>query len=101
MREELPGRPCSVAAALSLIGEKWALLAVREIAFGNKRVDAIAGNTGAPRARLAARLRALEAGGVVARRQYCEHPPRYEYELTEARPELRGALTPPRDWGGQ
>ena len=55
MREELPGRPCSVAAALNLVGEKWALLAVREIAFGNKRFDVIARNTGAPRDRLAAR----------------------------------------------
>src|SRR5487761_406674 len=99
MREELPGRPCSVAAALNLIGEKWALLAVREIAFGNKRFDAIARNTGAPRDRLAARLRALEAGGVVARRQYCEHAPRYEYVLTEAGHELRGAPTARRAWG--
>jgi DNA-binding HxlR family transcriptional regulator len=47
MREDLPGRPCSVAAALNLIGEKWALLAVREIAFGNKRFDAIARHCGA------------------------------------------------------
>ena len=93
MREELPGRPCSVAAALNLVGEKWALLAVREIAFGNKRFDAIARNTGAPRDRLAARLRALEAAGVVERRQYSEHPPRYEYELTEAGLELRSVLT--------
>jgi DNA-binding HxlR family transcriptional regulator len=93
MREELPGRPCSVAAALNLIGEKWALLAVREIAFGNKRFDAIARNTGAPRDRLAARLRALESGGVIERRQYSEHPPRYEYDLTEAGLELRGVLT--------
>ena len=61
MREELPGRPCSVAAALNLIGEKWTLLAVREIAFGNKRFDVIAKNTGAPRDRLTARLRTLEA----------------------------------------
>ena len=99
MREELPGRPCSVAAALNLIGEKWALLAVREIAFGNKRFDAIVRNTGAPRDRLAARLRALEAGGIVARRQYSEHPPRYEYELTEAGQELRGVLTALRSWG--
>jgi DNA-binding HxlR family transcriptional regulator len=99
MREELPGRPCSVAAALNLIGEKGALLAVREIAFGNKRFDAIARNTGAPRDRLAARLRALEAGGVVARRLYSEHPPRYEYELTEAGQELRGVLTALRAWG--
>ena len=99
MREELPGRPCSVAAALNLVGEKWALLAVREIAFGNKRFDAIVRNTGAPRDRLAARLRALEAAGVIARRQYSDHPPRYEYELTEAGRELRAVLQALRAWG--
>jgi DNA-binding HxlR family transcriptional regulator len=99
MRDELPGRPCSVAAALSMVGEKWALLAVREITFGNRRFDEIARNTGAPRDRLAARLRALEAGGVVIRRQYSEHPPRYEYELTEAGRDLRSVLTVLRAWG--
>lgn len=99
MREDLPGRPCSVAAALNLVGEKWALLAVREIAFGNKRFDAIAHNTGAPRDRLTARLRALEAAGVVARRPYSDHPPRYEYELTEAGRELRTVLLALRAWG--
>jgi DNA-binding HxlR family transcriptional regulator len=104
MREELPtrqlpGRPCSVAAALNLIGEKWSLLAVREIAFGNKRFDQIARNTGAPRDRLAARLRALESAGVVERRRYSEHPPRYDYELTEAGRELRVVLQALRDWG--
>jgi DNA-binding HxlR family transcriptional regulator len=99
MREELPGRPCSVAAALNLVGEKWALLAVREIAFGNKRFDVIARNTGAPRDRLAARLRSLEAAGVVARVPYSDHPPRYEYELTEAGQELRAVLTALRAWG--
>jgi DNA-binding HxlR family transcriptional regulator len=99
MREELPGRPCSVAAALNLIGEKWTLLAVREIAFGNKRFDAIAKNTGAPRDRLAARLRTLEAAGVVERRLYSEHPPRYEYELTQSGQELRAVLTVLRGWG--
>ena len=99
MREELPGRPCSVAAALNLIGEKWTLLAVREITFGNKRFDAIAKNTGAPRDRLAARLRTLEAAGVVERRLYSEHPPRYEYELTQSGQELRAVLTVLRGWG--
>src|SRR5579875_2888337 len=99
MRDDLPGRPCSVAAALNLVGEKWALLAVREITFGNKRFDAIARNTGAPRDRLATRLRALEAAGIVARRPYCEHPPRYEYELTPAGQELRIVLQALRTWG--
>src|ERR1700735_3077274 len=99
MREELPGRPCSVAAALNLIGEKWTLLAVREITFGNKRFDAIAKNTGAPRDRLAAPRRPREAAGVVERRLYSEHPPRYEYELTQAGQELRAVLTVLRGWG--
>jgi DNA-binding HxlR family transcriptional regulator len=99
MREDLPGRPCSVAAALNVVGEKWALLAVREIAFGNKRFDAIARNTGAPRDRLAARLRALEAAGVIARIPYSDHPPRYEYELTKAGRELSPVLQTLRAWG--
>jgi DNA-binding HxlR family transcriptional regulator len=99
VRDDLPGRPCSVAAALNLVGEKWALLAVREISFGNKRFDAIARNTGAPRDRLAARLRALEAAGVIVRRQYSEHPARYEYELTQAGQELREVLRALRAWG--
>lgn len=99
MRDELPGRPCSVAAALSLVGEKWALLAIREIIFGNRRFDQIARNTGAPRDRLAARLKALEAAGVIARRQYSDHPPRYEYELTPSGEDLRPVLTALRAWG--
>ena len=88
-----------MAAALNVVGEKWALLAVREIAFGNKRFDVIARNTGAPRDRLAARLRALEAAGVISRRQYSDHPPRHEYELTEAGRELRAVLQALRAWG--
>src|ERR1700689_3188951 len=99
MREELPGRPCSVAAALTLIGEKWALLAVREIAFGNKRFDAIARNTGAPRDRLAARLRALESGGVIERGQSTGPPPRYGYGLPEAGLDPRGVPPARRPWG--
>src|ERR1700744_5237241 len=99
MREELPRRPCSVAAPLNLIGEKWALLAVREIAFGNTRFDAIARNTGAPRDRLAARLRGLEAAGIINPRLYREHPPRYEYPLNPGGRDLRPVLTVLPDWG--
>lgn len=98
-RRDLPGRPCSIAATLALVGEKWALLAVREIALGNRRFDAIVRNTGAPRDRMASRLRALEAAGVVERRPYSERPPRFEYHLTEAGRELRPVLQVLREWG--
>ncbi|MET8324701.1 helix-turn-helix domain-containing protein [Streptomyces sp. NPDC005181] len=95
----LPGRPCSAAATLQVVGEKWALLAVREIFFGNHRFEAIARNTGAPRDRLAARLRSLEQAGVVERRPYNERPPRYEYHLTEAGRDLAPVIRALLDWG--
>jgi DNA-binding HxlR family transcriptional regulator len=95
----LPGRPCSAAAALHVVGEKWALLAVREIVYGNRRFDAIARNTGAPRDRLTARLRALEEAGVVERRAYSERPPRYEYHLTEAGRDLAPVIRALVAWG--
>ncbi|MET7549363.1 MULTISPECIES: winged helix-turn-helix transcriptional regulator [unclassified Streptomyces] len=95
----LPGRPCSAAAALQVVGEKWALLAVREIFFGNHRFEAIARNTGAPRDRLAARLRSLEHAGVVERRPYNERPLRHEYHLTEAGRDLAPVIRALLDWG--
>lgn len=95
----LPGRPCSVAATLHLVGERWSLLAIREIALGNHRFEAIARNTGAPRDRLAARLRALEAAGVIERRQYSDRPPRHEYHLTESGRDLRLVIQALRNWG--
>ena len=51
---------------LELVGERWALLVVREIAMGSHRFTDIVRGTGAPRDRVAARLRALEHAGVVA-----------------------------------
>jgi DNA-binding HxlR family transcriptional regulator len=88
-----------MAAALHVVGEKWALLAVREIFYGNHRFDRIARNTGAPRDRLTARLRALEEAGVVERRPYSERPPRYEYHLTEAGRDLAPVTQALVAWG--
>ena len=69
-------RPCSLAAALDVLGERWSLLALREIGYGVHRFARIAGYIGASRDMLADRLRKLEAAGVIERRQYSEHPPR-------------------------
>lgn len=96
---DVPGRPCSAAAALQLVGEKWSLLVVRELLFGVRRFDAIARNTGAPRDRLTARLRSLEEAGVVSRKAYQERPPRYEYHLTEAGRDLAPVLFALFSWG--
>src|ERR1700761_3905483 len=61
MAEAPPGvRPCTIAAALEMIGEKWSLLALRELGYGVNRFTRIAAFTGAPRDILADRLRKLE-----------------------------------------
>ncbi|GII32568.1 winged helix-turn-helix transcriptional regulator [Planotetraspora mira] len=92
-------RPCSLAASLDILGERWSLLAIREMGYGVHRFAQIAGFTGVSRDILADRLRKLEAAGVVERRQYSEHPPRFEYHLTQAGRELLPVLLALREWG--
>src|SRR6185312_4010275 len=96
---ELPGRPCPIAAALELVGERWALLVVRELALGASRFTDIVAGTGAPRDRIAARLKALESAGVIARTVYHQGPVRYEYRLTESGDALVPVLDALLDWG--
>ena len=92
-------RPCSIAAALEVLGEKWSLVALREMAYGVHRFAQIVGYTGAPRDILTDRLRKLEAAGIIERRLYNEHPPRYEYHLTQAGRELFPAMISLLTWG--
>ena len=89
---DLPGRPCPIAASLELVGERWSLLVVRELSLGAHRFTAIVEGTGAPRDRIAARLKALVEAGVVERRQYQSGPDRFEYHLTESGRALVPAL---------
>jgi DNA-binding HxlR family transcriptional regulator len=92
-------RPCSIARALEIVGEKWALLAVREVFLGNGRFDEMVRRTGAPRDTLAARLRTLVGAGIMERRQYSEHPARYEYRLTQAGRDLYPVIAALMRWG--
>lgn len=93
------GRPCSVAAALEIVGDRWSLLVVREVLFGNHRFSQIARNTGAPRDRLAARLKDLVGAGVLESREYQQSPPRAEYHLTRAGRELAPVVHALLEWG--
>lgn len=96
---DLPGRPCPVAATLELVGERWSLLVVREVALGEHRFSGIVAGTGAPRDRVAARLRSLTAAGVLERRQYQSHPDRFEYHLTRSGRDLLPVLDALLTWG--
>ena len=92
-------RPCALAGAMRLIGEKWSLLVLRELMYGVHRFGDIARNTGAPRDVLTSRLRSLEGAGVIRRVQYEERPPRHEYRLTAAGDELRPIIVSLTQWG--
>ncbi|MEW1819254.1 helix-turn-helix domain-containing protein [Arthrobacter sp. NPDC080031] len=92
-------RVCSIDAALKIIGEKWSLLIIREITFGQHRFDDIVFNTGGSRDILAARLRSLQETGLVRREPYEAKPERFEYHLTEAGEQLFTVMQSIRDWG--
>jgi len=75
---------CPVADALDIIGERWALLVVRELLLGPKRfVDLEAGLPGIGSNTLTTRLDELERGGVIARRRLPAPSASTIYELTE------------------
>lgn len=85
--------------ALNVVGDRWSLRTLHEINQGMRRFNEIQRRTGIPRDRLALRLRRLETWKVIARERYCDHPPRYEYFLTEAGQTLMPTLAALEDWG--
>lgn len=88
--------PCGIARALNLIGERWALLVVRELLFGPKRfTDLRAGLPTASQNVLSHRLRELEKSGIVSRRKT---GPRM-YELTRRGYGLRPVVIELAKWG--
>jgi DNA-binding HxlR family transcriptional regulator len=90
-----------VAYALDIIGERWTILILRDLFLkGSRRFQdfqeslrGVAPNT------LSARLKALEANGLIVRRAYSQHPPRLEYHLTEKGRTLGPVLKVLREWG--
>ena len=96
---DLPGRPCPIAASLEVVGERWALLVVREVGLGARRFNEIVAGTGAPRDRIASRLTTLVEAGVLEKRQYQSGPPRFEYHLTDSGRALLPVLEGLLAWG--
>ncbi|MGV9904594.1 winged helix-turn-helix transcriptional regulator [Streptomyces sp. NPDC003388] len=92
-------RPCSIADALALVGEKYSLLVLREVCLGNGRFDQLVRNIGAPRDILATRLRRLVDAGILVKRAYSERPQRFEYRPTRAGLELEPVLMTLKEWG--
>jgi DNA-binding HxlR family transcriptional regulator len=90
---------CPVDRVLSMVGDRWTLLILREFLLGVHRFDGIQAQTGMSPHLLAERLRALESHGLVERRLYEARPERYEYHPTAKGLELDPLLMMLRSLG--
>jgi DNA-binding HxlR family transcriptional regulator/peroxiredoxin len=92
---------CAIAQALGVVGDWWTLLVVRELAGGVTRFGQLADALGVSRKVLAERLNALVEHGLVRRARYSDHPPRFDYLLTDKGRGLLPVLIALQNWGQQ
>jgi DNA-binding HxlR family transcriptional regulator len=95
---DLHRESCPVARGLSVIGDRWTMLVVRECFFGIRRFEQMQERLGITRHVLADRLRKLETDDVLRREAYQQRPLRYEYRLTERGKALYPILVTLIDW---
>ena len=91
---------CPVETTLTLIGDKWKVLILRDLMPGTKRFGELKKSIGSVSQKvLTAQLRDMEKSGLVNRKVYAEVPPRVEYSLTELGQSLKPILDAMWNWG--
>lgn len=96
--KQLPA--CPVETTLTLIGNKWKVLILRDLLPGTKRFGELKKSLGAVSQKvLTAQLRDMEADGLVIRTVFPEVPPRVEYSLTDLGMSLQPVLDSLSNWG--
>ena len=96
--KELPA--CPVETTLTLIGDKWKVLILRDLLPGTKRFGELRTSIGTVSQKvLTTQLRQMEQSGLVIRTVYAEVPPRVEYTLTELGYSLKPVLDAMVAWG--
>jgi len=92
---------CSIARTLALVGDRWTLLVLRDVANGVRRFDELAGHLGVARNVLSSRLDRLARAGLVERTAYREPGARerHEYRLSGPGRELIPILLAVMQWG--
>ncbi len=92
---------CPIARCLDRIGEWWTLLIVRDAFHGLTRFDQFEKSLGIAPNMLTRRLAALVEAGILTKRRYNDHPPRFEYILTDSGQDLKPVLIAMQVWGNQ
>jgi DNA-binding HxlR family transcriptional regulator len=99
LRNRYADMRCSLARSLELIGDHWSPLIIRDLSYGPQRFGDLAEDLGVARNLLTSRLERLVKGDIVTRTLYQEHPPRYDYDLSEAGRDLAPILMALTAWG--
>lgn len=97
--DDLADQPCSVARTISVIGDRWTMLILRDCFNGAKRFDQFQASLGISRTIVTDRLSRLVEEGVLAKRAYQDRPLRHEYRLTEKGLGLYPVLLSMFRWG--
>jgi len=96
---ELDREACSVARTVSVIGDRWTLLVLRDCFMRVRRFEAFQARLGITRHVLADRLRKLVKAGVLSKVAYQQRPRRYEYRLTDVGLDLYPVMMAIVHWG--
>ncbi len=99
--DDIDKQTCSVARALSIVGERWTLLILRDAFLGTRRFDQFQSNLGITRHRLSERLGKLVEQGVLVKVPYHDRPLRYEYRLTRKGLGLYPVMMSLARWGDE
>jgi DNA-binding HxlR family transcriptional regulator len=99
--DEIDKQACSVARALSVVGERWTMLIMRDAFLGTRRFEEFQRNLGITRHRLSERLSKLVDHGVLVKVPYHERPLRYEYRLSRKGLGLYPVLMSLARWGDE
>jgi DNA-binding HxlR family transcriptional regulator len=97
--ESLAKEDCSLARSLSVLGDRWTLLILRDAFLRVRRFEEFEKSLKIARRVLAERLALLVDEGILARVPYQDNPPRYEYRLTEKGLELYPVIISLVHWG--
>ena len=94
---------CPIACVLDILGDKWALLVVRDLLLRDKHLysEILQSGEKIPTNILADRLRRLAAAGIITKEPYQQNPVRYAYRLTSAGIALGPILKEIIHWGNQ
>lgn len=86
------GMTCSIAGVMAAIGDRWAILILRDLIFGISKYDDFRHSSGVTNATLSDRLKHLETNGLIERRRYQVNPERFEYVLTHKGRQIAAVL---------